>query len=315
MGIEKCSDCTRNRAFFFRPYSGENLCKRCFAKSVENQVSETLAKYAMLDGEEKLAIAVSGGKDSVSLLHILTEIRQDYPKLSLVAVTVDEGIQRYRDEALEIAVENCKKLSIEHRTLSFKNLYGYTLDQIVEHLQKKETMRLTPCAFCGVLRRKALNVVAREVKADKIATAHTLDDETQTTLLNILHGNPLRIAKVQPITNHIHPKLIRRIKPFCEISERETTLYAYTNKIKFQSIPCPYAPEAMRNDIRVFLNRIEKKRAGTKFVVFKSMQTIRPAVEKLFRKENPEGCIKCGEPAAAEICRACEMLNQLFRDN
>jgi len=312
METQVCTSCKRREAFFFRPYSGEKLCKGCFIKSIEDKVTTTIVKYNMLQYDDSVAIAISGGKDSISLLHILTKIELDYPKASFVAVTVDEGIRRYRDEALRIATKNCRKLNIEHHVISFKELYGYTLDEIVAHLKKEGKSKLTPCAYCGVLRRKALNVAARDVKANKIATAHTLDDETQTILLNILHGDPLRLAKGKPITDQVHPMLTRRLKPFCEIPEKETALYAYIKKIKFQGMPCPYASEALRNDMRLFLNRMEEKHSGIKFTIFKSMEKIRPAIGKMFKKEELRECIRCGEPTVANVCRPCEMFLQLF---
>ncbi len=265
----------------------------------------------MLKFDDRIAVAVSGGKDSTSLLHILAEVERYYPKALLVAVTVDEGIRGYRDEALEIATESCKKLDIKHHVVSFKELYGYTLDEIVRRLKKEDETKLTPCAYCGVLRRKALNIAARNVKADKLATAHTLDDETQTILLNILHGNVFRITRGKPVTDEVHPKLVQRIKPFCEIPEKETALYTYIRKMRFQDLPCPYASEALRNDIRLFLNRMEQKHTGIKFTIFKSMEKIRPTIEKIGGKEELTECAKCGEPTTGEICKTCGMLQQL----
>jgi len=311
MGTVICTICKCREAFFFRPYSGEKLCKKCFSKSVEDKVRATVAKYDMLKHNDRIAVAVSGGKDSLSLLHVLAKIERNFPNASLVAVSVDEGIGGYRDKAIKMTAENCKKLDIEHFTVSFKELYDYAQDEIVKRLKPKESGGLTPCAYCGVLRRKALNIAAREVKANKIATAHTLDDETQTILLNILHGDPLRIVREKPLTDKVHPKLVQRIKPFCEIPERETTLYAYTKKMRFQDMPCPYASEAIRNDIRLFLNRMEHKHAGTKFTVFKSIEKIRPAIEKIVKKEELNECIKCGEPTTEKTCKACQMLQQL----
>ncbi|MEM3641856.1 MAG: TIGR00269 family protein [Candidatus Bathyarchaeia archaeon] len=305
-----CSACKRREAFFFRPYSGEKLCKKCFLKSIEDKVRATIAKYGMLEFDDKIAVAVSGGKDSVSLLHILTKIERDYPKASLTAVTVDEGIKGYRTEALKIAAENCKKLGVEHHTVSFRELYGYTLDEIIKRLNQKGS-ELTPCAYCGVLRRRALNIAARKVKADKIATAHTLDDETQTILLNIFHGDILRIAREKPVTNKTHSNLVQRIKPLCEIPEKETALYAYIKGIKFQSMPCPYASEAMRNDIRVFLNRMDERHAGIKFTIFKSVERIRPVMEKIAEKERLMECSECGEPTTQELCKTCQILKQI----
>ncbi len=306
-----CSICKRGEAFFFRRYSGERLCKRCFVKSIEGKVRATIAKYDMLKFNDRVAVAVSGGKDSVSLLHILAKIEEDYPKSSLVAVSVDEGIRGYRDEALKIAEENCKKLGVEHYITSFKELYGFTLDEIVAALKGKGENHLTPCAYCGVLRRKALNTVAREAKANKLATAHTLDDEVQTVLLNMLHGDVMRIAREKPFTDETHPKLIRRIKPFCEIPEKETALFAYVKKVKFQTVPCPYASEALRNDIRFFLNRMEEKHPGIKFTIFNSAEKIKLALEKIGAKENLKECSLCGEPTTQELCKACGMLQKI----
>jgi len=265
----------------------------------------------MLNFDDKTAVAVSGGKDSVSLLHILAKIEKKHPKASLLAITVDEGIKGYRDEALKIASENCDELGIKHVVTSFRELYGFTLDEIVERLKRKGESGLTPCAYCGVLRRKALNTAARNVGADKLATAHTLDDETQTILLNILHGDVLRIAREKPVTDEAHPKLVQKVKPFCEIPEKETALYAYVRRIRFQSTPCPYASEALRNDIRQMLNRMEEKHTGIKFTVFKSMERIRPALEQIVKKEGLKECYECGEPTTERICKTCQMLREL----
>ena len=154
-------------------------------------------------------------------------------------------------------------------------------------------------------------MAAREVCADKVATAHTLDDEVQTSLMNIFRGDIARLAKEKPVTDKVHPRLVRKVKPFCEIPERESTLYAYVKQIRFQDTPCPYASEALRNDIRAMLNRMEKKRAGTKFTVFKSMERIRPALSKVVEKDEFQDCIKCGEPASGSLCRTCQMLQDL----
>jgi uncharacterized protein (TIGR00269 family) len=306
-----CDACKHRQAFFFRPYSGEKLCRRCFAQSIEEKVRATVAKYQMLNFDDKIAVAVSGGKDSVSLLHVLEKIEKKYSKASIVAITVDEGIKGYRDEALNIASENCDELGIKHSIISFKELYGFTLDEIVKRLKRKGENGLTPCAYCGVLRRKALNIAARNVKADKLATAHTLDDETQTVLLNIFHGDVLRIAREKPVTDEAHPKLVRRVKPFCEAPEKETALYAYVRKIKFQSTPCPYASEALRNDARIMLNRMEEKHPGIKFTVFKSIEKIRPALDEIAKKEGLRECDECGEPTTERICKTCQMLKQI----
>jgi uncharacterized protein (TIGR00269 family) len=311
MAAKICTCCKRNEAFFFRQYSGERLCRKCFSASIEAKVRSTITRYHMLKFDDHLAVAVSGGKDSLSILHILAKLRKYRPKTTLTAVTVDEGIKGYRDEALTIAADQCKKLEVPHHIVSFKSLYGFTLDEIVAKAQEKGQKELTPCAYCGVLRRRAINVGAREVKATKIATGHTLDDEAQTILMNILRGDIARLAKEKPVTSEVHPLFVQKIKPFCEIPEKESALYAYVKKIDFQDTPCPYASEALRNDIRGMLNRMEEKHTGTKFTVARAIEKLRPAIEENAKKEDFETCKECGEPSAAELCKTCEMLRQV----
>jgi len=306
--MSTCTLCKRKDAFFMRPYSGERLCRRCFFRSIEDRVRAAISKYEMLRLDDRIMVAVSGGKDSVTLLHILTKIERAFPEAEVCAVTVDEGIRGYRDEALKVAAKNCQKLGIEHAVVSFKEMYGCKLDEIVAMAREKE---LTPCSYCGVLRRRALNLAAREADADKLATAHNLDDEAQTIILNIIHGDAPRIARVKPVLDEAHPRLIRRIKPLCEVPEREIALYAYLKKIEFQSIPCPYARTALRSDIRTMLNRMEEKHPGIKFTIFKSIEKIRPALEAAAEKAEMQDCKMCGEPTVGEICKPCQMLRGL----
>jgi len=306
-----CTLCRRRAAVYMRPYSGEKLCAKCFCQSIEDKVRATIAKYGMFKLDDKIMVAVSGGKDSITLLHILVKIEKNFPKSSLCAVTVDEGIEGYRDEALNFATENCRKLGVEHVVISFKDLYGVKLDELAQMIRGKKENGITPCAYCGVLRRRALNLAARKARVNKLATAHNLDDETQTILLNMIHGDALRIARVKPVLNEKHPKFVQRAKPFTEVPEREVAFYAYLRKIKFQGVPCPYAPTALRSDIRTMLNRLEEKHAGTKFTLLKSVERIRPALEKMAEEAKLRDCKFCGEPTIGEVCKPCKMLLEL----
>jgi len=162
-----------------------------------------------------------------------------------------------------------------------------------------------------VLRRRALNSAARNLWATKLATAHNLDDETQTILLNILHGDPLRIARTKPVSSLSDSSFVCRIKPFCEVLEKETTLYSYLRKIEFQSVPCPYASTALRNDIRTMLNRMEEKHPGLKYTVYRSAEKLWSSLENVGSSEELKNCELCGEPTVNEMCQVCEMLEIL----
>ncbi len=257
----------------------------------------------MLRPTERLAVGVSGGKDSVSLLHILSHLEKRFPSAQLVAVTIDEGIQGYRNEAIDIAAAYTKKLGIEHHVLSFSSLYGHTLDDIAR--RARELGQDTICAYCGILRRKALNVAARNVAATKLATAHNLDDETQSLLMSLLRGTINELQHSERTISGTVP----RVKPFMTSPEKETALYAYLKRLKFQSVPCPYASTSIRNEVRSFLDTLEEGHSGMKFNVLRTFEKLSsPTVQE---DRTVGRCQYCGEPTVRQFCRACEVLEAL----
>lgn len=305
-----CNLCGSREAVFFRRFSGEKLCKSCFIHSIEKKVKKTISKYEMFDIDDRIAVAVSGGKDSLSLLEILYRIEKRFPKSSLFAITIDEGIHGYRDEAVKNAENFCKKLGIEHYVASFEELYGLTVDEIAKEIKDKQG-ELTPCSYCGVLRRKALNKIAKEHKATKLATAHTLDDEVQTVMLNFIHGDFMRAARVEPKLEGGIEGFVQRVKPFCEIPQEEVALYAYFKGISFQSSECPYASLALRSEIREFLIKLEDKHPGTRYNIYRSFEKIRPILKQNIRYEL-KICKICGEPSSKDICEACRMVKKFL---
>ncbi len=275
------------------------MCPDCFNETIVDRVKRTINKYKMFEWESRIAIGVSGGKDSLAMLHLLHEIESKRPKVELIAVCIDEGVSGYRDEALRLAEKNCKKLDIEMHVLSFRDLFNETMDQIA--VKERE---LGTCSYCGVLRRRALNEAAKQVDADRLATGHNLDDMAQTVMLNILRGDIKRINSFDPMSQQLGD-YVRRVKPLCEVPERETTYYAFINNMEFQSQPCPYADEAMRSDARRFLNQMEHKRPGTKFSVYQTGLKIRGNTES----QVMNFCRICGAPTTGEVCRSCELSN------
>ena len=305
-----CNLCGKREAVFIRHYSGEKLCKNCFLASIEKKVKQTNSRYGMFRFDDRIAVAVSGGKDSLSLLYILHKIEKNFPRASLFAITVDEGIGGYREEAVKRAEETCKRLGVKHVVVSFKECYGISVDEIAEKVEGKGG-ELTPCSYCGVLRRRILNKVAREYGATKLATAHTLDDEVQTILLNFIHGDIFRASRVEPKTVDETGKFVPRVKPFSEIPQEEITLYAYFRGVGFQSSDCPYAHLALRSEIREFLNRLEYRHPGTKFTIYRSFEKVRPFLKPTNVPEL-RLCEVCGEPTTKPICESCSMIKRLL---
>ncbi|MEM2902632.1 MAG: TIGR00269 family protein [Candidatus Bathyarchaeia archaeon] len=294
-----CDMCHRLPAFYYRRFEGTRLCRMCFIKSVENKVRKTISEHRMLRRDDHVAVAVSGGKDSLTLLYVLKKIGSRFPDFKLSALTIDEGIKGYRDEAVRLAREFCEKMGVQQDIFSFKELFNFTLDEAVEMRNERH-----PCSLCGVLRRKAMEVGARKMGVTKLATAHNLDDELQTFFLNILHGEPLRMMRNKPVMNGSGGLFIPKIKPFHQILEREISLYAYINGIPFQEKPCPYAGSALRNDVRRFLDEMENRHPGLKYVAYRAVSKLKDAgiIKESFTK-----CVLSGGPSATKISSVCEI--------
>lgn len=300
-----CIACGENPPIYFRQYSGERLCVQCFCSSIIERVRRTISKYDLLRYDDRIVVAVSGGKDSLSLLKILYRIERDFPHARLYAVTVDEGIEGYRSECVRVAEEFSSNLSVPFTSVSFKELFGFSLTEAVES-GATEKVGVQPCTICGVLRRKALVIAARRLGATVIATAHTLDDVVQTYLLNLLKGE----GNIKPVgIRRESGGAMPRVAPFRLTPQREVALYAYLQGIPFQVITCPYTHTSMRDKVRSFLNWYSANKPEALFSFLNNF-------EKLILKAGYGGertCEVCGEPSSRRMCRACE-LEQRIRD-
>lgn len=260
----------------------------------------------MLSYDDHIAVAVSGGKDSLTLLNILLKLENNFPRSKITAICVDEGIEGYRDEALAIASRECQRLRVAQIVVSYQDLFGTTTDEIVGHDLGK-----SPCSYCGVLRRKAINKAAASIGATKIATGHNLDDEAQTILLNMLHGDPLRILRSGPVLRDMRGKFLPRIKPLFQIPEKEIVLYAHLSGLEFQSISCPHGSTAVRNDLRTFLNKMDQKHPGSKFTLIRSSEKLKELAGSI-TPVDLNACRRCGDPTPHESCEACLMIETII---
>ena len=292
----KCDRC-ENLAVYSRKYSGENLCSDCFSNSILRKTAKTISKYNMIKNDDLVCVAVSGGKDSLALLQILNQMSKTH-NFRINAITVDEGIPGYRDEALGIVDKFCSELNIDHEIYSYKDLFDLTLE---DALDLREDEKTSSCSICGTLRRRAFDHAARDCNADVIATGHNLDDNLQTFFINMLSGDTNRIGWMDPDTSS---HSIRKIKPFCEIYESEIVFYAFTNNIPFQSEPCPHMNEGIRTEIREFLNSLEVLHSGIKNNLFNSTVKISQIVKDSNYKQKTI-CSNCGNECTGKICSVC----------
>jgi uncharacterized protein (TIGR00269 family) len=240
-------------------------------------------------------------------MHLLAEYCE-HRNCELVAITIDEGIKGYRDQSLPVARDNAKLLGVEHFTVSFKRIFGTTLDQMVRRARARKT-ELNPCTYCGVMRRSLLNQAARELEADKLATAHNLDDEVQSIMLNYVRADFSRLHRLGPAYSP-REGFVPRIKPLREIPEKEVALYALLRGLKVHLDVCPYAG-GIHTEIRDFLNQLEANHPNSKFMILRMFDRLKPQFARIVPKFEMRRCKSCGEPTSADICKSCELLNGL----
>lgn len=258
----------------------------------------TIKKYKMFKRGEKIGVALSGGKDSMSALFVLKKIEGKF-NLGIIAISIDEGIKGYRRKTIKAAKIFCKDNEVPIEVVSFKKSLGKTLD---------EMKGANACTYCGVFRRRLLNKKALELGVNKIVTGHNLDDEAQAILMNYVRGDIERLIRLQSPMKQA--KFINKVKPLMEISEKEVALYAILQEFGASFVECPYSSESFRTGIRDMLNLLEKNNAGIKFSILRGYQRLLPYLEKYSRK-NLKECAVCGEQSSQKICRACELLKVL----
>ncbi len=301
----KCSICNED-AVYDSKYSGTQLCGNHLVESVDRRVRSEIRKQMSLgSGRTRIAVAISGGKDSSVALFTLSKILSERKNTELVAVTVDEGIQGYRNSGLESAAALCSDLGIEHRVLSFAEEYNTTLDSMVE-----KDPGTIPCSHCGPMRRSVMNKLAGSVDADYLALGINLDDYAQSILMNVVRGDYERMHRMAP---HYFEKegMVRRVLPLIRVPEKEALLYAIITGLPYDSSWCPYFGRAQRNSFREAIEKFEDEFPGSRFAILKFAEKLRE--DSVTGEDKPVvgTCIVCGKPSSSKVCPVCRKLEAL----
>ena len=287
------------KAIYFRRYSGQKFCEEHFIEYFENKVKKTIINKKMLKSNDRVGVALSGGKDSAVALYLLNKFRKEF-KIEIKAISIDEGIKNYRERTLKLAKELCRSLGVEHFIVPFKEEFGKTLDEMPD----------PKCSYCGVFRRRLLNQTARELKLSKLATGHNLDDIAQTILMNYIRGDIERLIRLfSPLK---YEQFIPKVRPLMEMPEEEVALFAIVNKLPVSLEECPYRKQAFRLRIRNFINELEKDNPGIRFSILRGYEKILPIIRE-YPRAKLKRCKLCGEPTSQEICKACKMLNETVK--
>ncbi|CAL5384572.1 unnamed protein product [Camellia sinensis] len=304
-----CSLCNQRKPALKRP---KTLEQECFYTVFEDEIHSVIVENQLFKPGERIAIGASGGKgkshehdcfplsfhivlplcaDSTVLAYVLSELnrRHNYG-VDLFLLSVDEGITGYRDDSLETVKRNEVQYGLPLKVVSYKELYGWTMDEIVKIIGLKNN-----CTFCGVFRRQALDRGAALLKVDKLATGHNADDIAETVLLNILRGDIARLSRCTSITTG-EDGPIPRCKPF---------------KLDYFSTECIYSPNAYRGFAREFIKDLERIRPRAILDIIKSGEDFRISTSTKMPEQGI--CERCGYISSQKWCKACVLLEGLNR--
>lgn len=309
MGEDQCTKCGEE-AVIYRKYEGRALCKKHFSISINKQVKRTIREGNLVESGDTIAVGLSGGKDSAVLLEQLVEIFGERPDIEIVAVVVHEGIDEYRDHSIDAAREMCEDLGVEMEVGRYSDYYDLKMDDVAD------AGELGNCTYCGIMRRDLLNKLCREVNADKLAIGHNLDDEAQAIMMNQIKGDMQRLARVGSRTDAVsHEKFVPRIKPLLNCMEKEIALYSRLHDLGVID-RCPHVQEStLRPMVKSFLNKLESQMPGTKHSIVAQGHRLSELVDENIdwddESQELRECERCGEPCSSEICRKCQLLDDI----
>jgi uncharacterized protein (TIGR00269 family) len=309
----KCLKCG-GKAAVNMPQHHLGLCKDHFLEWIPEQTERFIKKYRMFKHDEKILVAVSGGKDSLSLWDILQRLGYQADGLYLclgidssTLLGAGDGIA-YSSESQRLTEKFAAERGLQLHIVNIQEQTGRTIPEWAESSLRG---RGKPCSVCGLVKRHEMNRIARDLGYDVLATGHNLDDEASVLFSNTLTWSVeylLRQGPALPGTSG----LARKVKPLCRFYEREMTAYALLRGIEYIYDECPYAVGATTIHYKELLNQLEHTSPGAKLAFYLNFLDARQkgllaARDEVQAELHP--CTNCGQPTSAPgLCSYCRML-------
>jgi tRNA-5-methyluridine54 2-sulfurtransferase len=297
----RCKRCTQSAVIDIRRHRA-SFCADCFVHHCREQVRRSIDKHRMMGPDERVLVAISGGKDSLALWDILLDLDYDVD-----GVYLGLGIDDYSHESQAFAERYADARGARLHVVDIPTEHGFAIPDAA-----RATKRV-PCSACGLSKRHLLNRAAIDGGYDVLATGHNLDDEAAVLFGNVLQWRVDYLARQRPMLPATDG-FARRVKPLIRMSERETAAYCVVKGIDYIVDECPMAAGNRHLRYKEILNAIEEQTPGAKATFYlQFLREMLPVLEGVAAEERASvgRCSRCGAPSSAEICAFCKLVERV----
>lgn len=305
----KCRKCGTKAVINMRQHKLA-LCQQHFLEWIPEQAQRFIEKYKMFKRDEHILVAVSGGKDSLSLWDILWRLGYQADGL-YIGLGIDGGTG-YSDRSHKLTEEFAQQRGLKLITVNVPQEYGAPIPLMADRTHRGKGR---PCSICGLTKRHIMNRIAREGGYAALATGHNLDDEAAVLFSNTINWLPGYLVRQSPVLEADQPGLVRKVKPLCRFYEREMAAYAFLSGIEYIYDECPYVEGSKTIYYKELLNQLEAQRPGAKLSFY--LNFLKAKENGLFSPQADPGqsllhtCPGCGQPTSAPgECSFCRMTAQ-----
>ncbi len=304
----RCRKCPK-RAVLGLPRHNTAFCGTCLTEFVRTQVQRAIKSQDMFSPDDLILVAVSGGKDSLTLWEILLKLGY-----KANALYVDLGIPGYSERSRE----KVERFAREVAEPCGARLTIHTVEEDAgAGIKELATLVKRPtCSACGTIKRYQFNRVAWKNHYDVMSTGHNLDDEAARLLGNVLQWQEEYLQKQSPTLPASIEGFAKKVKPLYRMTEREIAAYAVVNRIDYLVEECPMAKGAKMLVYKDVLNRLETESPGTKHRFYWGFldKQKKAAASSMSMTDIDQAilqpCTTCSQPTTAGTCSFCRMMTK-----
>jgi uncharacterized protein (TIGR00269 family) len=267
------------------------------------RVRKTVEEFKMFMEDDTVGVAVSGGKDSAALLHVL---REAFPRLRLKALHINLGIPEYSAHCQEKVEQLANMLDIELHVFSLPEVLGIGIGDF-----KKTPFKKRLCSACGTIKRRIFEELAVKTKVRVLATGHNLEDVAGVMFNNFLYGRWEQFVRLKPVLPPLAEGMASKVKPLIKCPENENLLYCLYGEIPFREIDCPFATGTGVRKRAKILELLSRDNPYFRHQLLNRFLEIMPLIENIAKKPILGKCKTCGFPSSSEVCAFCRRLNMV----